>query len=213
MSVKSSAVIEVNLDGVTDLPAGKLANVVTFMERLGRAPGAASLPASLMLQTQRAVKLQDYRDLYRRIGQDFLWVSRALMGDASLAEWLNRPTTLVQFLMKNGAPIGLVELDNAAPGECEIVSFGLVPEEVGLGSGHWLMQQVLAGAAASGATRVWLHTCTFDHPAAIPFYLRHGFRAYKSAIEVFDDPRLTGDFAPDAAPHVPVIPPPSPDDP
>lgn len=213
MSGKSSAIIEVNLDGVTDLPAGKLVNVVTFMERLGPAPGAPSLPASLVLQTQRAVKLHDYRGLYRRIGQDFLWVSRALMSDADLAEWLNRPTTLVQFLLKNGAPVGLVELDNATPGECEIVSFGLVPEDVGTGTGHLLMQQVLAGVTGSGATRVWLHTCTFDHPAAIPFYLRHGFRAYKSAIEVFDDPRLSGTFARTAAPRVPLILPPSPDDP
>ena len=35
--------------------------------------------------------------------------------------------------------------------------------------------------------RVWLHTCTLDHPAALGFYVKHGFRPYRRAIEVADD--------------------------
>ena len=35
--------------------------------------------------------------------------------------------------------------------------------------------------------RVWLHTCTLDHPGALPNYLKRGFRAtgteqYETAI-------------------------------
>jgi hypothetical protein len=67
------------------------------------------------------------------------------------------------------------------------------------------MEHTLAGAFRPGIGRVWLHTCTFDHPAAVRFYLRSGFRGWKFAIEVSDDPRLTGALPASAAPHVPLL--------
>jgi hypothetical protein len=34
---------------------------------------------------------------------------------------------------------------------------------------------------------VWLHTCSFDHPAALPNYLARGFRVFKTeSYEAFD---------------------------
>jgi len=30
-----------------------------------------------------------------------------------------------------------------------------------------------------GPKRVWLHTCTLDHPAALPNYQKAGFAIYK----------------------------------
>ncbi|MFL5217644.1 MAG: GNAT family N-acetyltransferase, partial [Microvirga sp.] len=53
--------------------------------------------------------------------------------------------------------------------------------------------------------RLWVHTCSLDHPRAVAFYLGAGFRPYKRAIEVADDPRLTGDLPRDAEPQVPLI--------
>ena len=53
--------------------------------------------------------------------------------------------------------------------------------------------------------RLWLHTCTFDHPAALAFYQRSGFRPFRRQIEVVNDPRLDGTVARDVARHVPVI--------
>jgi hypothetical protein len=55
---------------------------------------------------------------------------------------------------------------------------------------------------------VWVHTCTFDHAAAVPFYVRSGFTPFKFAIEVTDDPRLTGHVPVTAGPHVALIRPP-----
>ena len=53
--------------------------------------------------------------------------------------------------------------------------------------------------------RVWLHTCTFDHPAALAFYQRSGFRPFRRQVEVVNDPRLDGTVPRDVARHVPVI--------
>jgi hypothetical protein len=50
-----------------------------------------------------------------------------------------------------------------------------------------------------------LHTCTFDHPAVLSFYQKFGFRSFKRAIEVGDDPRLTGETPRTNAPHIPMI--------
>ena len=67
------------------------------------------------------------------------------------------------------------------------------------------MTGTLAEAFRRNVGRVWLHTCTFDHPGAVRFYRRHGFRAFKFAIEVSDDPRLTGHLPETAAPQVPLL--------
>lgn len=199
--MKMPTEIPMLLDGVTDLPPGKIANVVTYMERAGPPPARPALPADLVVETPQPASVSAYREMYSRIGQDLLWMSRAMMTDAQLSDWLHRPTTVIRFLLRRGAAVGLAELDRSEPGMTEIVSFGVVPQEIGTGTAHLLMDTVLEGETA----RVWLHTCTFDHPAAVPFYMRHSFRAYKLAVEVCDDPRLTGHLPRSAAPHVPLI--------
>ena len=80
-----------------------------------------------------------------------------------------------------------------------------MPEATGTGAARFLMEAALDKALTGDARRVWLHTCTFDHPAALRFYQARGFRPYKFAIEVSDDPRLTGHLPETAGPHVPVI--------
>ena len=192
-------------NGLTELPRGSIACVVTFMQNPGPPPPPPTPPAGLALAMQSPLQIAAYRALYRRIGENFLWLSRLLMPEAELAEWLGLPTTEIQFALREGAPIGLIELDRSVPGETEIVSFGVVPEEIGRGASHFMMQALLAGELARDAQRVWLHTCTFDHPAAIPFYRRHGFRAYKFAVEIAEDPRLNGYLPKNAAPQVPLL--------
>ena len=199
------ATILLSLDGYTDLPPGKIANVVTFLERTDR-PGPARPPApGLAIAEVRQPDAAWYRALYRRIGGNWLWFSRAVMSDDELAALIARPTTTVLALQRSSDPIGLAELDFSQPGEVEIVTFGVVPEATGTGAARVLMDGTLANAFRHGIRRVWLHTCTFDHPAAVRFYVREGFRAFKFAIEVSDDPRLTGFLREDAAPHVPLI--------
>jgi hypothetical protein len=53
--------------------------------------------------------------------------------------------------------------------------------------------------------RVQVHTCSLDHPAALPAYLRAGFVAQRRAFESFPDPRLAGLLPRDVAPQIPLI--------
>jgi GNAT superfamily N-acetyltransferase len=195
----------VSLDGYTDLPPGKIANVVTFLERT-EAPGSLQpLPQGLALVHVADPSPAWYRTLYRRIGENWLWFSRAIMPEDELAALISSPSTVILALERDGEAIGLVELDSAIPGKAEIVTFGVVPGETGTGAAKVLMDGALAQAFSGNVRRVWLHTCTFDHPAAVRFYVRQGFRAFKFAIEVSDDPRALGFLPASAAPHVPML--------
>ncbi|MEO8667931.1 MAG: GNAT family N-acetyltransferase [Bauldia sp.] len=206
MNPAAMPTIEIALDGYTDLPPGKIANVVTYFEMLAppsRKPVPA--PAGLVVRTVSRPGLAWYRDLYRRIGEDWLWFARAVMPNEELATLLTAPSTEIVALERDDdLAIGLAEL-RRQDDEVEIAMFGVVPEVTGTGAARFLMQAALEKAWSGGVARVWLHTCSFDHPAAVRFYARAGFTAFKFAIEVADDPRLTGHLAETAGPHVPLI--------
>jgi hypothetical protein len=67
------------------------------------------------------------------------------------------------------------------------------------------LAEALRLAWRDGVTRVHVHTCTLDHPAALSAYRRAGFTAYKRAVERFPDPRLLGFLPLDCAPQVPLL--------
>ena len=75
---------------------------------------------------------------------------------------------------------------------------------IGQGAGRWLMSQTLQLAWSHPINRFWLHTCSFDHPGAVAFYRRSGFRPYKQAIEIVDDPRVTGMLDRNSFPDLPI---------
>jgi GNAT superfamily N-acetyltransferase len=203
--VAEQATFPVRLDGYTDLPPGKIANVVTFLERTEPLPAPPAPHPDLSVRLVPNPTVGWFRALYRRIGEDWLWFSAAIMPDDQLAAYIGQPGVEVVALARDGIDVGLAEIDFSAGSEAEIVTFGVVAEAIGTGAARHLMEQALARAFRPGVRRVWLHTCTFDHPAAIRFYLRSGFRAWKFAIEVSDDPRRAGFLPRTAAPHVPLI--------
>ena len=192
-------------DGYSDVPAGKIAAVVTHLEMTERPalPPAPSGP--WMLRHVEKPDLDWYRDLYRRIGEEWLWSSRLRMADDKLAEIVRSPQVEIHVLQHDGHDEGMLELDFREHGTCEIVFFGITPKLFGSGAGRFLMHRALELSWSRPIRRLWLHTCTFDSPAALPFYRRAGFRPFRRQIEVADDPRLDGSAPRDVAKHVPVI--------
>jgi GNAT superfamily N-acetyltransferase len=196
--------LTISLDGYTDLPPGKLANVVTYLERSVTGFAAPKMPAELSIE-RASGDIARFRRLYRDVGEAWMWIGHLRLSANELAAHLRSPTTDTFVLRRGGADIGFVEIDRAIAGQAEILSFGLVAAAIGTGAARPLMEFALGHIAAAGIDRVWLHTCTFDHPDAVRFYRRNGFVPYKFAIEVFDDPRLTGLFPRTAAPQIPLI--------
>ena len=182
-----------------DVPAGHIAAIVTDLEMTS--PPADPGPAAPLVRWHRP-DLGAYRALFREIGEDWLWFSRLSLPDKALAAILHDPQV---ELYAGPDRESIVELDFRQGGSCEVAFFGLVPSMTGRGEGRRLMAAALSLAWREGVGRVWLHTCTLDHPAALPFYLSCGFRAVRRRIEVETDPRLDGRIAPQAASHHPVI--------
>jgi GNAT superfamily N-acetyltransferase len=82
----------------------------------------------------------------------------------------------VHVLYRDGVPLGYAELDRRIEREVELAYFGLFPEAIGLGLGAWLLRWSIAAAwRPGGVDRVWVHTCSLDHQAALPVYLAAGF--------------------------------------
>lgn len=189
-----------------DVPAGAIASVVTYLEMTERPrpkPGSVLVPLQLVPLTDPDPEA--YRALFRAVGGPWLWFSRLALDDDALRAKLTAPGIALYTVQLRKQDVGLLELDFSQEGEVEIVFFGLVPQLTGKGAGSWLMQQALALAWAKKPRRVWLHTCSLDHPRALSFYQKHGFRPYARKVEIAPDPRLSGLLPPEAAPHVPLI--------
>ena len=187
---------------LTPVPEGHVGAVVTYLEMRER-PAAAPLPASpLHLEAWPAPDPACYRALFRKVGGRWLWFSRLAMDDDRLRREMAEVHVAIDAA---GEEAGLVELDFRQAGECLIRFLGLLPELAGRGHGRWLMARTLALAWRPEVRRVAVNTCTLDHPAALPAYLKAGFAAYKRAFESFPDPRLAGLLPADAAPQLPLV--------
>jgi GNAT superfamily N-acetyltransferase len=128
--------------------------------------------------------IESYLDLYRRVGAPYRWDSRLKMERAALESLLLGGDLHIYLARVRGEAIGFCEFDRAAFPVIELKNFGLVPEAQGRGIGPRLLGTSLQGEWESGAKRIWLHTDTWDHPAAVPVYERAGFRVYDVRFEV-----------------------------
>jgi GNAT superfamily N-acetyltransferase len=194
-----------NLNGYTDLPAGKVASVVTYLEMTTPAPPSGIKRADLALVRHQPADPEWYIRLFREIGDDWLWFGRLTIGRDELETIINHPKVDIYALTRHGRDVGLLELDRRAQGDVELAYFGLVKEALGTGAGRWLMDRAIDLAWQDNPRRFIVHTCSYDHPQALEFYRASGFEPYKLAIEVADDPRLTGALPRTASPHIPVI--------
>jgi GNAT superfamily N-acetyltransferase len=182
-----------------------LAAVVTFLE-MRTNPGLETPPSPLSLKRVETPQPDAYRALFRKVGARWLWFSRLIMDDAALSAIIGDPKVeLFAVVDEGGEDVGLLELDYRKPGQCELSFVGLIPELSGQGHGRWLLAEAVNRAWREGISRVHVHTCSLDHPAALSAYRRAGFTPYKRAIERFPDPRLLGILPEDCAPQSPVL--------
>jgi GNAT superfamily N-acetyltransferase len=194
------------LDGYTDVPDGKIASIVTFLDMNERVPlRPEPNVVTWELRHVQHPEVDWYRSIYRRIGQEWLWFSRLEMADAPLAAIIQSPDTNLYVIQDRGVEGGLLELDFRSAGECELAFFGIERSLRGKGVGRWLMNRAIERAWSRPIQRFWVHTCTLDHPDALAFYVRSGFTPFRRKLEIADDPRLVGKLPSTAAPQIPLI--------
>jgi len=186
------------------VPDGELAAVVTYLEML-QPPATEVPPSTLQLRHVASPAADHYRALFRKVGSPWLWFSRLVMDDDQLEAIIRDPGVELFEVAAVEAVVGMIELDFREAGECELAFIGLVPGLAGQGHGRWLLAEAIQRAWRDGVTRVHVHTCSLDHPAALSAYRRAGFTPHKRAVERFPDPRLLGYLPRDCAPQIPLL--------
>jgi GNAT superfamily N-acetyltransferase len=149
------------------------------MRSVGAGPAALPVEGRLVLHALRP-SVDYYRYLYNAVGKDYNWLSRRDMADDELATIIQNPLVELHVLHMNGSPAGFAELDRREPGEIELKQFGLMPGFIGRGLGKWFLQWTVHKAWSYAPQRFWLHTCSLDHPAAMPNYEKAGFQLYQT---------------------------------
>jgi GNAT superfamily N-acetyltransferase len=156
----------------------------TYLELFAHSQRVVPTPRpGLVVIHARKPSVAYYCFLYDAVGRDYDWTSRKKLSDVQLAAILNDPRDEVHVLKVDGVLAGFAELDRRIEGEIELVQFGLIPEFIGQGLGRYFLQWTIDKAWSYGPRRFWLHTCTKDHPAALPNYLKAGFAIYKEEVK------------------------------
>jgi GNAT superfamily N-acetyltransferase len=151
---------------------------VTYMELRGSPAPPIDQCGSERIAREH-LSLRDYLTLYRNVGEPLRWDQRLLMPECELRALLEGKALNIYVLRdQQRNALGLCEFDRSEFPEIELKNFGLIPGAQRRGLGPWFLKIALLEEWNSGAKRIWLHTDTWDHPAAIRVYERAGFCVY-----------------------------------
>ena len=172
--------------GARAAPGDVVQVTVTYLEMLEAPAEPAPLARpGVSVENVVAPTVEWYRRLYDAVGHDWYWADRTRMSDAALAELLEDPRVEINVLHVDGEEAGFAELDRSEPGEVRLMYFGLVPGYIGRGLGTWFLRWAVERAWSHAPRRVWVDTCTLDHPRALGNYEAVGFRAFGSRVKEF----------------------------
>lgn len=123
---------------------------------------------------------QDSRSFYEAVGEPWQWVDQRSWTEAQWRGYAEADTLRTFVAEHRNTSAGYFELNQEQTGSVEIVYLGLLPTFIGQGLGGPLLSHALRRAWSWDAERVWLHTCSKDHPRALDNYLKKGFAVFKT---------------------------------
>jgi ribosomal protein S18 acetylase RimI-like enzyme len=110
------------------------------------------------------------------VGQPWRWGGRQTWDEDKWRGHVERAELETWVMYLAGTPAGYFELDRNSAGGVQIVVLGLLPQFIGQGLGGHLLTKAVERAFELTSTRVWLSTCSHDHPHALKNYQARGFR-------------------------------------
>jgi GNAT superfamily N-acetyltransferase len=154
-------------------------------------PVATPQPAPLIERLDEC-PVAFFRFLYSEVGRAFQWTDRLSWDDETIRAHLGNPGVSIWLMSWEAEPAGYFELGEHEDGSIEIAYFGLLPAFIGRGWGKYLLSRATQAAWQLEPERVWLHTCTLDHPAALPNYIKRGFRPVREETYTVSGQRVSG---------------------
>jgi GNAT superfamily N-acetyltransferase len=123
------------------------------------------------------------RFLYSLVGGPWEWTDKLSWSDGRWQGYVDSDSLRTFVAFYEGSIAGYYELLRDEAHHVQIAYFGLAPEFIGRGFGGALLTNALRRAWAWDALRVWVHTCTRDHPAALKNYQARGMVIYNTEEE------------------------------
>jgi GNAT superfamily N-acetyltransferase len=124
---------------------------------------------------------------YQQVGKAWQWTDRLSWNDKQWQEYAAREELLTFVGYQHDQAIGYFELERQPPGDVQLAYFGLLPNSIGQGLGAGFLSSAVERAWALPDTqRVWVHTCSDDHPNALDNYRKRGFQQFALRTETDD---------------------------
>ena len=118
--------------------------------------------------------------LYQKIGEDFHWKDRLFWSVEQWKNYLSSEKLKFYTAYVCDEPAGYYEyLNHSDKGEVELTYFGIFKKFFGKKLGGYLLSHALKNAWSHNPKRVWVHTCTLDHPNALRNYIARGMNIFK----------------------------------
>lgn len=119
------------------------------------------------------------RDLYSLVGEIWNWKDKLVLSEQKWKEYAESSNLRTWVAYYKGSIAGYFELYTDSQFNVEIAYFGLVPKFIGKGFGRYLLSCAIKYAwSQCSAIRIWVHTCTLDHPNALKNYQSCGLKIY-----------------------------------
>ena len=119
------------------------------------------------------------RFLYALVGRDWSWNDKLKWSDQLWQSYVEADELRTFVAYYDGSVAGYYELRRDDGRGVEIAIFGLTPSFIGRGFGGVLLTSAIEEAWKMEPTRVWLHTCSLDHPSALGNYKARGLQVCK----------------------------------
>ena len=125
---------------------------------------------------------------YKQVGKKHRWIDRLSWTDEKWINFISNKNLETYVISESDDLIGFFELlYNPDLKETEISYFGLLEEYIGKGIGGYALSEAIKKSFEKNIKRVWLHTCTLDHPNALKNYIARGMRVFrKENINILD---------------------------
>lgn len=177
--------------------------ITWFLQYQGPQSALPQWPAGVWLQEAQVPSPELSQFLFTAVGAPWRWYSRLSWTYQDWLDYLTLQQVRTWVLYQQGTPAGFVELwrHPEDADSVEVKFFGLIPAFIGQGLGSLLAKAAVALAQQWTSGRVWLHTCSDDHPSAIKTYQKAGFVVTGECIEPAAAP-ADFDNAALAAPYV-----------
>lgn len=178
-------------------------SLVTYLEMTSN-PGLTQVPlGEFSLSRDACPQVDSYLDIYRKVGRDYIWNYRPGQSREEIKGIIESPSQWLYLLHHDGKVVGMAELDASNPKDIELVHFGLLPSYLHQGIGKPFLHNITSIVWESGPERMWLSTCGMDHPKAIRFYEKAGFKIFKTKMAEFIDYRFSDFYSMTDAPQIP----------